>query len=46
MAISNNVLIYVMLRKPKEVLPFRVPIQGYYAGTISRNEAEAWKILR
>lgn len=44
--IGKNALIYAVFRKPKEVLPFRVPIQGYYAGTISRNAAEAWKVLR
>lgn len=44
--IGDNALIYVVLRRPKEALPFQVPFQGYYAGTISRNAADAWKTLR
>ena len=44
--LCNNSLIYTVLRRPKEAVPFKIPIQGYYAGTISRTAAEAWKTLR
>lgn len=44
--IKNNTMIYVTLRKPPEKIPFQIPIQGYYAGTISRDAATAWKTLR
>ncbi|MFZ2541857.1 MAG: hypothetical protein WAW75_08805 [Gallionella sp.] len=44
--VGKNALIYVVLRRPAEALPFRVPIQGYYAGAISREAADAWKTLR
>jgi len=44
--LGNNSLIYAVLRRPKEDVPFKIPIQGYYAGTISRTAAEAWRTLR
>lgn len=44
--LGKNALIYVVFRRPKEALPFRIPIQGYYAGTISRAASEAWMTLR
>jgi SAM-dependent methyltransferase len=44
--IGENALIYTLFRRPDEARPFRIPIQGYYAGTISRDAAEAWTTLR
>jgi len=44
--IGANSLIYVLLQRPSESLPFKVPIQGYYAGTISPEASDAWKNLR
>jgi len=44
--IGKNALIYAVLRRPAEVQPFRVPIQGYYARSISREAAAAWTALR
>jgi len=44
--IGKNALIYVAMRRPAEALPFRVPIQGYYARSISREAADAWTALR
>lgn len=44
--IADNALLYCVLRKPMSEQPFQVPIQGYYAGTISSVAAQAWKTLR
>lgn len=44
--ISENSLLFCILKKPPEERPFRIPIQGYYAGTISPELAEAWRTLR
>lgn len=44
--IGQNGLLYCVLRKPAQDQPFRVPIQGYYAGTISGEAARSWKTLR
>lgn len=44
--IAEGALLYCVLRKPMEERPFRVPIQGYYAGSISAEAAQAWKTLR
>jgi hypothetical protein len=44
--IGQNALLYCVLRKPAEDQPFCFPIQGYYAGTLSQEAAEAWKTLR
>jgi SAM-dependent methyltransferase len=44
--IGTNTMIYVTLRKPAKEMPFQVPIQGYYAGAISRDAAKAWSSLR
>ena len=44
--IGRNSLTYAVFRRPVEAHPFRVPIQGYYAGTISREASDAWKTLR
>lgn len=44
--VAENALLYCVLRKPLADQPFRVPIQGYYAGTISQEAAQAWRTLR
>lgn len=44
--VGGNSLLYVVMVRPAELLPFRVPIQGYYAGAISREAEEAWRDLR
>jgi len=44
--IGQNALLYCVLRKPQEDREFRIPIQGYYAGTISNEASQAWKTLR
>lgn len=44
--IGHNALLYCVLRKSAEDQPFYFPIQGYYAGTISQEAAQAWKALR
>lgn len=35
-----------VLRKPDEHRPFRLPIQGYYAGKLSEEGRRAWRELR
>jgi SAM-dependent methyltransferase len=44
--IGANALIYMILRRPAEARPFQIPMQGYYAGSISTDAAVAWKALR
>lgn len=41
----NNAMLYVVLRKNHSG-PFRLPMQGYYAQTLSEKGAEAWQNLR
>ncbi len=35
-----------MFRKPSTDREFRVPMQAYYAGTLSDQAAETWTTLR
>ena len=35
-----------LFKKPTPAAPFRFPMQGYYAGTLSKAGAEAWETLR
>lgn len=44
--IGANSLIYIVLQRPLEPLPFRIPMQGYYAKAISRKASDAWKNFR
>jgi hypothetical protein len=44
--IGANSIIYTALCKPQQPAEFRVPIQGYYASTISQEAAKAWSFLR
>ena len=41
-AIGENSLIYVVLRSPPAARPFRVPMQGYYAGTVTPEARARW----
>lgn len=44
--IGKNSLIYVVMRKADLNSDFQIPLQGYYANTVSKEAAEAWKTLR
>lgn len=44
--LGQNTLIYVMLKMPDQPAEFRIPMQGYYAGTVSAEAAQAWVDLR
>jgi hypothetical protein len=45
--IGKESSLFIALCKPTEpAQPFRMPIQGYYAGNISKEAAEAWRTLR
>jgi SAM-dependent methyltransferase len=44
--LGNDSLIYVTLRRPDEARPFQVPLQGYYAGTLTEEAKAAWRELR
>jgi hypothetical protein len=43
--LPDNAMLWVCLRKGK-CEPFKVPIQGVYAGTVSQAAGEAWRELR
>lgn len=44
--IGKNAVLAIVLRKPDVAQEFKPPIQGYYAGRVSRSDAEAWAQLR
>jgi hypothetical protein len=44
--IGKNSLLYLAARKPVTENPFRVPMQGYYAGAISPSAQQDWAALR
>jgi len=44
--VARNAMLYAVLLKGSERAPFRVPMQGYYARTISQRAREAWETLR
>lgn len=43
--LPSNALLFVALRK-QVAAPFRIPMQGIYAGTVSAETQEAWMALR
>jgi hypothetical protein len=43
--LPNNAMLFVVLRKTSDD-PFRVPMQGYYARTLSEAGQKAWRELR
>jgi hypothetical protein len=45
-AICANAMLYAVLRQSDDAQPFRIPMQGYYADTLSAEAAEAWRTLR
>ena len=45
-ALRPNAMLYAVLRQSDDAQPFRIPMQGYYAGTVSAEAAEAWRKLR
>jgi hypothetical protein len=44
--LGANALIYSVLSKPKTPMPFKAPMQGFYAGALSAEGIDAWKKLR
>lgn len=42
----ENSQLFVVMRKPAQDLPFRIPIQGYYRGSLSEKGVAAWHQLR
>ena len=44
--IGRNANLAAVLQRPHTEAPFRIPIQGYYAGRISQQAGDAWSQLR
>jgi hypothetical protein len=44
--LPDNAMLFVAMRKGAEDAPFRVPMQGVYAGQVSTEAISAWKELR
>jgi SAM-dependent methyltransferase len=45
-SMGRNGNLAAVMQRPLEAMPFRVPMQGYYAGKVSEAAAEAWNALR
>jgi hypothetical protein len=45
-AIGKNANLLAVFRRPERPEPFKIPMQGYYGGTISRTASDAWHSLR
>ncbi len=43
---GNNSLLYGVFKTPAEGAPFKVPLQGFYSGSVSEKVVEAWKTNR
>jgi len=43
---QGNGTLFAVFRKPSQDVPFRVPKQGYYDGTVSNTVAKAWRDSR
>ncbi len=43
--VPNNAMLYVAMRKVKDA-PFVIPMQGFYAQTLSQEARDAWRTLR
>ena len=43
--VPNNAMLFAVLRK-RGNKPFRIPMQGYYAGVLGTNGNDAWRTLR
>jgi len=44
--IGRNANLAAVLQRPHAEAPFRIPMQGYYAGRISQEAVDAWSQLR
>lgn len=44
--ISGNSMIFAVFQKSDRLSDFRVPMQGYYTGTLSEENKQAWTTLR
>jgi SAM-dependent methyltransferase len=44
--IGRNANLAAVLQRPHAEAPFRIPMQGYYAGRISQEAVDAWSALR
>ena len=44
--LGENSALYAMFRKPGEEKGFQPPIQGYYAGALSKEARDAWDTMR
>jgi SAM-dependent methyltransferase len=44
--IGRNANLAAVLQRPNAEAPFRVPMQGYYAGRVSQDVVDAWSRLR
>jgi hypothetical protein len=44
--VGRNATLAAVLQRPLTAEPFRIPMQGYYAGRISQEAVDAWSILR
>lgn len=44
--IGRNANLAVVMQRPLADAPFRIPMQGYYAGRISQDAVDAWSQLR
>jgi len=45
-AIGKNAVLFAIFRRPEQSEPFRIPMQGFYSGTISQAVSDAWYSLR
>ena len=44
--IGKSSLLYAVLRMPNAERAFRIPTQGFYAGTLGKKQTEQWRSLR
>jgi hypothetical protein len=44
--IGANAMLYVVYAKPETDEPFKIPMQGFYEGTLSEESEKAWRLLR
>jgi SAM-dependent methyltransferase len=44
--VGRNANLAVVMQRPAAEAPFRIPMQGYYAGRISQDAVDAWSQLR
>ena len=44
--LGKTAVFLIVLRRPDQAIPFRFPMQGFYAGTISQSAMDDWRALR